>query len=186
MIDQNSPHYVMAKRIYENPHLRPDREEILREREFMENLIQTRFNFFIITFGVILVYGLTSEHLEHAFLIMTIGDAVLIGLAVAIYRIYIKLEKILFLLRFYPKTPVGVIGLWTRLPEHRFNSVPATHLIGYLIPVGACLALGALCIAMGISLLNGIKVLNPFWFLLSLALAFVPNVQDLSGGPLRS
>lgn len=74
---RNLDAHGLAWEIYANPRLKPNGPDLVRERDFMENLVQTRFNFFIISYGVILVYGLTSTDLKRGAIILFTGAVVL-------------------------------------------------------------------------------------------------------------
>jgi hypothetical protein len=122
----------IAECVYADVARRPTFKELSDERVFLENLVQTRFNFFIVTYGIVLVYGLSSADLKRCVVILVVGAIVLAALALAIYRIHIKLDFTLKLLHHY-RSSVSVTQAGIR--PYPFSSVSATDIIGFYVPI---------------------------------------------------
>jgi hypothetical protein len=125
-----------------------------QERDFIENLVSARFNYFMLLFGVVLVYAYTAPCPDHRVIILSYGTVGTAALAFTIHRVHVKLDHILSRLHKIHGHPVQEIGMATA--DQPDGSVEAAWLLGKYIPTGCSLALLALTIfSVGRMGLNG-------------------------------
>jgi hypothetical protein len=140
--------------------------ELSQERQFMENLVSNRFNFFIVFFGVILVYAFSTADMDSRCVILCVGSTFSLFIAVTVHRAQVKLTYILRILHRCRRHPVRRIG---RLTSHRpYGSFPATWLIGSVIPFFATGILLVLAVVTVVSVSGRIP-----WYLYALAIPFL-------------
>lgn len=103
--------------------------DLSKEREFIETLLNTRFNFFIVFFGAMFFAGITTEDPRISFAIYLIGFILSWMLTSTIFRAQNKLNKIIDrLYTFYKNHPITQIDKITKGESKR-------NLIGYCIPL---------------------------------------------------
>jgi hypothetical protein len=109
-----------------------------QERVFLENLMETRFNFFLVVFGLwmVTVASITSKLPKLVFL--GFGIVICFLLWLTIRRICQKVIAALGLLGADTKHPMKQVA--SAAGEDRFIRVTSNQLIGYIIPV-LCISL---------------------------------------------
>ena len=112
--------------------------DLNQERVFLENLMQTRFNFFLVVFGLwmVTVASITSKPSKLVFL--GFGIVICFLLWLTIRRICQKVIAALSLLGADTKHPMKQVA--SAAGEDRFIKVTSNQLIGYIIPV-LCISL---------------------------------------------
>src|SRR5436309_3571616 len=81
-----------------------------QERQFIENLLSQRFNFFLIVFTVILAGAATANTQTKQTAILVLGFFLCLLIALTVYRIYAKLDEILKVLHEKKSHPVAIIS----------------------------------------------------------------------------
>ena len=69
-----------------------------QEREFMENLLQTRFNFLMTVYTLFLFPFFQSTNKESKMVILILGLIIVGIMALSVYRIYVKVDIVLKIL----------------------------------------------------------------------------------------
>jgi len=111
-----------------------------QEREFIENLLCQRFNFFIVFYSIIVAGSLTSKSQTHLVVILTLGSVILTFFATTLFRVQHKLDLILteiFEIPTHPATEIKNLAENTEsMPWYaRFiASGSRRKFIGYIIP----------------------------------------------------
>lgn len=122
-----------------------------QERDFIENLVSARFNWFMLLFGVILVYGYTAPDLPKRCVILAYGCVAASAIAIGTHRAQVKLKSIIKDLHATPEHPVKLSG--EKAASESYGSVRAMWLIGSLVPLGCSICLlfltGVSCIRAG-------------------------------------
>ena len=72
-----------------------DNWDLNQERVFLEGLLQQRFNFFIIVFSLIAVGGTSANSLSELNWVLTVGFVLSLLLALAVYRVFTKVDTVL-------------------------------------------------------------------------------------------
>ena len=113
--------------------------DMSQERQFIENLLAQRFNFFLVIFTVVLTGAATASTQTKQTAILILGFFLCFLVATTVYRIYAKLILILQVLHKTKSHPVAIIG---EEIEHcgLKGGFPANSLVGFYIP--------ALCVAI--------------------------------------
>lgn len=107
------------------------------ERAFIEQLLCTRFSYFLVTIGIFLGGALTTRSYTHLLIILSVGLVFISLMAIIIYRAFIKLIIILKMLyRLGDQHVFSVVGKEVEL-QHSSFSIPVNHIIGMWIPFGA-------------------------------------------------
>jgi hypothetical protein len=116
-----------------NPPTGSDKWDANQERVFLENLMQTRFNFFLVAFGlwIVGVANITEKLPKLVFL--GFGILICFFLWLTIRRICQKVIVALKLIRADTTHPVTQIDL--AAGQSRIIRVSSNQLIGYIIPV---------------------------------------------------
>lgn len=105
------------------------------ERAFMENLLCSRFNFFLVFFSIVIAGALTTNDPIHFKIILTLGAIIIIPFALTIARaqrkLDIALENHLFESENHP----------ARILNEECGGISMRKWIGYWIPLICCAAL---------------------------------------------
>jgi len=117
-----------------------------QERQFIENLLCTRFNFFLVFYSLVVIGFVTTAECIYKPIILILGSAISILLALVIYRSHLKLGLILKnhldIGSNKPTHPAGIIDQECNQSDgwvHKLFSV--RWIIGWLIPLLCCLSL---------------------------------------------
>lgn len=110
------------------------------ERAFLENLLNQRFNFFIVLFSAIIASYLTIDSDIHKLIILGIGCIILFLMSLIVFRSQRKLDEILKILYEDPMHPTAKI-----------NNIVGSKgskrkILGYTIPILCLIILIALFI----------------------------------------
>lgn len=124
---------------------------LFHEREFLENLLATRFNFFIAVFSLFLIAIAAVKSKTNTIIILSIGTLFLFCLWMTIFRIYTKLMVILTMLHHLGENHWFEIirsEVKTLKPAISCN---ANAYIGVWIPLGCTLIFiaGIICVSCG-------------------------------------
>jgi len=112
-----------------------------QEREFIENLLSQRFNFFLIVFTVVVAGAGTANTQTKQTAILFVGCLLCALIALTVYRIYAKLDEILTILHKEPGHPVAIIR--EKIKERPLKGLFGVNpLIGYGIPILCTATLG--------------------------------------------
>ncbi|WP_374375186.1 hypothetical protein [Dongia sp.] len=69
------------------------------EREFMENLLNQRFNFFMLVFAIVIGSAVQVKEQLHLQLLLSVGAILLMMFLPTLYRAQVKLDKIIWILK---------------------------------------------------------------------------------------
>ena len=122
----------------ETPEPQPARDSwsMSDERAFMENLLCSRFNFFLVFFTLVIAAAVSTSNAGHFKIVLTLGTAISIPFALTIARAQRKLDIALDNHLFKtPGHPAKILNEECRGPSMR-------KWIGYWIPLACCTALG--------------------------------------------
>lgn len=118
-----------------------DKWSMSDERAFMENLLCSRFNFFLVFFGLIIAGAVSTSDARFFKIILSLGSVISIPFALTIARaqrkLDIALEKHLFsenYKSYWGKHPAKVL-------DDECDGRSMRRWIGYWIPFSCCLAL---------------------------------------------
>lgn len=125
-----------------------------QEREFSENLLCQRFNFFLVVFSLVAAGAAGANTQRMLLSLLLIGFFICLLLALTIYRNHVKLDWIHQTLHKVEGHPIKVVGdaieplgLLKSLDTPWGSLFRVTWIIGWFIPLIACLALLAGAIA---------------------------------------
>jgi len=111
------------------------------ERAFVENLVCTRFNFFLLFFSLVIGGMATISNPLHFKIVLALGSVISFGLALAIFRAQIKLEIALKRLsRSKPQHPAHILDQEAKKIKRWWNR-STRKLIGCCIPSFCCVVL---------------------------------------------
>jgi hypothetical protein len=115
-----------------------------REREFIENLFCTRFNFFLIAYSLFVTAAATAMSTRELFIGVTVaGAGVCIMTWLAIMRAYAKLRVIFDIIyKVFTDHPSAIIDQEVRSSPRRLFRV--NHIVAYWLPA---FAIGSLLLA---------------------------------------
>lgn len=118
----------------------PGAWDMSQEREFLENLLCQRFNFFLVVFSLVAAGAAGANTQRMLVSLLWIGFFVCLFLALTIYRNHVKLDWIHQKLHKAKGHPIQIVGdAINPLGVKRLFRV--TWIIGWFIPLVACLAL---------------------------------------------
>lgn len=110
--------------------------ELNEERMFLEGLLQQRFNFFIVAFGLAVAAGATANDFPELIFVLVVGFVLCLLLAIPVYRIFVKADASLIMMHTFKDKPMDKVAV---LAEKKWRlSFQANDYLGYWIP-GACL-----------------------------------------------
>lgn len=117
---------------------RPDnyeskRDEYLKEREFLENLMNSRFNFLLVVYGIVIAGAVAASSVKVAYFLLAVGLFTCGSLALATYRAYTVVMPIVALLKADSSTPLAWAS--AQADKHHWISVTANRVIGSLMPM---------------------------------------------------
>ncbi|HJA09129.1 MAG TPA: hypothetical protein H9962_08080 [Candidatus Mailhella merdigallinarum] len=114
--------------------------DIYKERAFIENLLCQRFNFFILSFALIVTASATVNTTTLYNIILTSGIIICTLLFFTIYRIYTKLD--IALKYIYENDKDSIFHeIQKRTHEYPLNFKNMNRLIGVFIPIACVLTL---------------------------------------------
>ena len=105
------------------------------ERAFMENLLCSRFNFFLVFFALVIAAAVSTKEVVHFKIVITLGAVISIPFALTIARAQKKVDIALKQLFRTEGHPVKILNDECGGPSMR-------KWIGYWIPLVCCAALG--------------------------------------------
>ena len=125
------------------PNYESRRADYLREREFLETLMNSRFNFLLVVYGIVIAGAVSADSARVASFVLLVGVVVCGALAVATFRAYTVALPIIALLKQDPSTPLAWASAHADA-SHRLSRT-ANAWIGSRIP-GFCVVtlMGAL------------------------------------------
>lgn len=106
--------------------------DMSQERQFMENLLCQRFNFFLVVFAAVVAGALAADERWELLMVQWIGLIISVVMAITLWRSQLKLDLIISELKRDDQHPVAVI-------DKRARGFSARWMIGYLIPPACCL-----------------------------------------------
>jgi hypothetical protein len=108
------------------------RDAYLKEREFLENLMNTRFNFLLVVYGIVIAGAAAAKSNAVAHFVLVVGFSVCGALAFATYRAYAVALPLIRLLKGDVETPLS----WASAQaDRRLMSMTAIHIIGIFVPI---------------------------------------------------
>lgn len=120
--------------------------EIYEERRHMENLLNNRFNFFLLIFASIIAAFFSVKNENQLRLILIIGFIVEVLLLLGIGRAQLKLEFYLRIIRKDSQHAEAAANYYANTSGNIFLRRSANKIIGYYLPIIICVLLGlALC-----------------------------------------
>lgn len=124
---------------------------IYQEREFIENLLCQRFNFFILLFSLIMTSGATVNSSSMLLFNIIIISGVFLCSCVwlTIVRIYSKLDSILRIIYKYETTKMFKI-IQKEARRYKYSFVNVNIFIGFYIPLACIVTLIMMGILMNI------------------------------------
>jgi hypothetical protein len=105
-----------------------------QEREFMENLLQTRFNFLITVYTLFLLPFFQATTKESKMVILFLGLIIVGIMGLAVYRIYVKIDIILKILHELDEYHVFLM-VKKELKARKFKLFEVNPFIGWVIPL---------------------------------------------------
>jgi hypothetical protein len=116
------------------------------EREFIENLLCTRFNFFLVFYSLIIAGLATASNSTIIPIILILGTIISISLALVIYRSHIKLDIILNdCLKFRDNKsthPAAIIEQLCKVRKSWIKRLFSVRwIIGWFVPLICCISL---------------------------------------------
>ena len=103
------------------------------ERVFMENLLCTRFNFFLVFFSLVIGGALSTVNPDHVKMVLSVGALISVPFAGTIARSQQKLNIILNDYLFHEEGPVKTIN-----DACKGKGIGMRNCIGYWIPLICC------------------------------------------------
>jgi hypothetical protein len=116
-----------------------------QEREFIENLLCQRFNFFLVFFGLVVAGAIACKEQLYLQILLWFGASIAFLISLTIAGLQWKLGVILDKIYLDRDSPIGFF-------YHNVCKLHISCIIGYLIP-GICtlsLLFGAICASMNI------------------------------------
>lgn len=111
-----------------------DRWSMSDERAFMENLLCSRFNFFLVFFALVVAAAVSTSEESHFKIVLTLGAAISVPFALTIARAQAKLDLALEHLFNTEGHPTNVLN-------EECGGISMRRWIGYWIPLACCVAL---------------------------------------------
>jgi glucan phosphoethanolaminetransferase (alkaline phosphatase superfamily) len=122
----------------------PSGWDMSQEREFIENLLSERFNFFLVFFSLVIAGVLSASAVWHLWTVLVFGTLICFLLALTLFRAQQKLDVILAILSEDKQHPAKISDDLAQKPEVRAKvpflvrwSIAGSRrrLIGYWIPL---------------------------------------------------
>jgi hypothetical protein len=118
------------------------------EREFMENLLQTRFNFLITVYTLFLMPFFAAETKVSKIVLLCLGLIIVGFMGLAVYRVYVKLDVVLKILHKLDSRHVFLVQK-KETDARRKPLFGVNPIIGYIVPLFLFLSI----VVMGILLI---------------------------------
>jgi hypothetical protein len=119
-----------------------------KKREFVENLLQTRFNFLITAYTLFLVPFFEVKNKDAKFVLLCIGLIIVVFMGLTVYRVYVKLDVIMKIL--YKLGGCHVLLVQKKETDARKKHLFGVNpIIGYIVPIFLFLSI----VVMGILLI---------------------------------
>ena len=122
------------------------------EREFMENLLQQRFDFLLVVYSLFVAGALSTDSQLNFRIALTAGSVLCFLLSLTVFRIYVTVDVILQDLHKMPSHPVNLSA--ARIKEERCCTrlFAVNRIIGWIVPLVCTLSLAsaAVCAWLGI------------------------------------
>ena len=110
------------------------------ERQFVENLVQQRFNFLLVVFSFVIAGAMGATSQIKLNILLGVGSVVCTLVSLTVYRAHVKLDQILKVLHKTPGHPVALSGeMVEKLGWQGLFS--ATAIIGVIVPYFCSLCL---------------------------------------------
>jgi len=114
------------------------------EREFVENLVSQRFNYFIVAYSIFITASATVNEVKSLIIILSLGILVLSFIGFTIYRTHVWLDIVFKILHNLPEK----VHLFEMIREEQKKSIwikrhhgSVNKMIGIYIPLFCCLTL---------------------------------------------
>ncbi|MBN2179653.1 MAG: hypothetical protein JW743_09530 [Deltaproteobacteria bacterium] len=117
------------------PELKSDSWSMSDERAFMENLLCSRFNFFLVFFALVIAAAVSTSHVLHFKIVLTLGAALSIPFALTIARAQAKLNIAL------DDHLLKTEGHPAKILNDKCCGPSVRRWIGYWIPMACCVTL---------------------------------------------
>jgi hypothetical protein len=125
-----------------------------QEREFMENLLCTRFNFLLVVYSLILAAAAATSSQSNMTIVLYLGSILTFLISITIWRCYVKFDIVCNFLHHLPDHPFECIRNETKA-KGLIGLTGVNSIIGLWIPLFCFLSL--LCGAI----LAGLAILKP-------------------------
>jgi hypothetical protein len=125
------------------------------EREFMENLLCQRFNFFLVLFSLFLAAATGCQNQETALLVLASGTVVCVMVWLTIYRAHLKHHWIMNAKIYVGDHPANVVNRAMKLKPGGKSLFSVSRWMGVYIPITCC---GILATAAILVLFRVIKI----------------------------
>lgn len=103
----------------------------MREREFLENLMNSRFNFMLATYAAVIAGALAAKETFTAYFVLAVGWVACSALAFATYRAYSVVRPIIEELKLDGTTALS----WaSKAAKKSLLPFSANHVIGWVVP----------------------------------------------------
>jgi hypothetical protein len=124
-----------------------------QERQFMEDLVQKRFNFLLLVFTFLIGGALAAKSQVQLKIILTLGWFLFALVSATVFRAYVKLDELLKILHEDPSHPISIVQ--KRIKTRSFSLFGVQWMIGALIP---CLGTVGLLFVTVLAWLGCVKV----------------------------
>ena len=108
--------------------------DLNQERIFLENLLQQRFNFFIVVFTLIMAGGTSANSISELNWLLMVGFFLCILLGLSVYRVFTKVDAVLRMIREIDDHVMHVVAIEAEKRKWPF-SFKVNDIIGYVIPL---------------------------------------------------
>jgi len=119
-----------------------------QEREFIENLLQTRFNFLITVYTLFLLTFFQVKDKDSKIIILLLGLIIVGIMGLVVYRVYVKFNITMDILYNLDEHQVFLI-VRRVIKKRKFRLFNVNRFIGYIIPIFLFLSI----VIMGILLI---------------------------------
>lgn len=110
-----------------------DYAELNGERIFLENLLQQRFNFFIVTFSLIMAAGTAADSPSQLDFVLSVGFSLCLLHGFCVYRVFVKVDAALRLLHDFKERSMDKVAQFAT--QKWPLSFRVNDLMGYVIPL---------------------------------------------------
>jgi len=139
------------------------REEIIKAREgwdlnqeriFLENLLQQRFNFFVVAFSLVIASGTAAGSLSELNFVLGVGFIFSALLGFSVYRIFVKVDTVLWLMHQDPQSCMHKVAYVAALKKKWPLLFRVNDILGYVIPIFCLVVIGIWAILANSSIIN--------------------------------